>query len=101
MASMVEHMVIFKAKAGKDAELDKTLRDFAGEIKKELPGIVELNVGSNYTQRSRDHGWTHGLYARFKDKSVGDAYGPHPVHRALVAKLGDLTDGVEAVDFEF
>jgi len=97
---MVEHLVIFKAKPGKDAELQQTLTDFAGQIRQQLPGIVDLNVGENYTQRSRDHGWTHGLHARFQDRSVGDAYGPHPVHRALVAKLGELTDGVEAVDFE-
>ena len=97
---MVEHMVIFQAKAGKEAGMLAALKDFAAEIKKELPGIIELNVGENFAKRSRDQGWTHGLYARFQDRSVGEAYGPHPVHRKLLATLADLSDGAIPVDFE-
>ncbi len=97
---MVEHLVVFQGKPGKEADLLAALTEFAAAIKKELPGIVELNVGENYNARSRDQGWTHGLYARFKDRSVGAAYGPHPVHQALLAKLADLTNAGLPVDFE-
>jgi hypothetical protein len=97
---MVEHLVLFQGKPGKEAELLAALKEFAAEIKQELPGIVELNVGENFTARSRDQGWTHGLYARFKDRSVGEAYGPHPVHQKLLSRLSGLTNAGLPVDFE-
>ncbi len=97
---MVEHLVVFQAKSGKEADVLTALKDFAAEIKKELPGIETLNVGENFTKRSLDQGWTHGLYARFRDRSVLEAYGPHPMHRALLAKLADISDGALPVDFE-
>jgi len=97
---MVDHLVLFQAKPGKEAELGKVLADFAGEIKAALPGIVELNTGENYTKRSRDQGWTHALYARFKDRSVGEAYGPHPIHQKLLGTLADLSNAGLPVDFE-
>ncbi|MDE3073997.1 MAG: Dabb family protein [Chloroflexota bacterium] len=98
---MVEHMVVFQAKSGKEGEMSAALKEFASEIKQALPGIIELNVGENYSKRSLDQGWTHGLYARFQDRSVGEAYGPHPAHQKLLGKLGDLSAGAIPVDFEF
>jgi antibiotic biosynthesis monooxygenase (ABM) superfamily enzyme len=97
---MVEHLVLFQAKPGKEAEMLAALKDFAAEIKPALPGIHELSVGENITERSRGQGWTHGLHARFQDRSVLEAYGPHPIHRKLLEKLADLNNAGVPVDFE-
>src|SRR5437764_656247 len=46
MAAMVEHMVMFHAKAGKSDELLAALKAFAGDIKAQLPGVIDIQVGA-------------------------------------------------------
>lgn len=97
---MIEHMVIFRAKEGKGAELLAALQGFVDDIKPRLPGLIELTTGVNNNQRSLDQGWSHGLYARFRDRATEEAYTKDAVHQTLMGATVSLRDDVVPMDYE-
>lgn len=96
---MIEHIVLFKVKAGTPLEAVTAMMNGLKALPSAVPGIVSLSVGANFTDRNK--GFTHGLVVRFQDKAALDGYIPHPAHREVVEKLiRPITDDVLAVDYE-
>ena len=98
---MIEHLVLFKVRsdAGEDG-VEEMLRRLRG-LKEEVPGILELSCGANFSERSQ--GFTHGLYVRFPDRAALDAYQVHPKHQAVVTEAirpTVETGGILALDYE-
>lgn len=96
---MIEHIVLFKfdektTKEQKD-EGAKRLRHLIHE----LPGILDIQSGLNYSSRSK--GYSMGLTVRFESKAAHEHYTPSPEHQAVVSYLKEvgLVDTL-SVDFE-
>lgn len=96
---MIEHIVLFKVKAGTPPEAVAAMVNGLKALQSVVPGIASLSVGANFSDRSK--GFTHGLVVRFRDKAALDGYIPHPAHREVVEKLiRPITEDVLAVDYE-
>ncbi len=96
---MVEHIVLFKVKAGAAADAVAAMVSGLHGLQARVPGIVGLSVGSNFSDRNK--GFTHGLVVRFEDRAALDGYLPHPAHREVVEKLiRPISEDVLVVDYE-
>ena len=96
---MIEHVVLFKVKAATPAASVKAMVDGLAGLKARVPGIVNLSVGANFSDRSK--GFTHGLVVRFRDKAALDAYLPHPAHQDVVQNhIRPIIEDVVAIDYE-
>ena len=93
---MFIHMFAFRLKPGiTEAQQDRMLREI-GELKKQIPRVVESYVGKNVSARGQ--GFVIGGVMKFADQASLDAYNAHPVHQALLKWLLPLIDAIE-VDF--
>ena len=96
---MIEHIVLFKVKAGTPAEQVEAMLEGLRSLKTQVPGIVDLTAGTNLTDRGK--GFTHGLVVRFEDRLALDAYGPHPAHQDVVQRrVRPIVEDLIAVDYE-
>ena len=96
---MIEHIVLFKVKAGTPASAVHAMIDGLAGLRTRVPGIVALSVGTNFTDRNK--GFTHGLVVRFQDRAALDAYLPHPAHQEVVTNfVRPIIDDVIALDYE-
>jgi hypothetical protein len=96
---MVEHLVLFKVRAGTDTSSVSSMVAGLKGLKAQIPGIVDLTVGTNFSDRSK--GFTHGLVVRFQDRAALDAYLPNPAHREAVERLiRPITEDVIVIDYE-
>ena len=96
---MIEHVVLFKVKAGTPAASVKAMVDGLAGLKTRVPGIVDLSVGANFTDRN--NGFTHGLVVRFRDKAALEGYLPHPAHQEVVqGNIRPIIEDLIAVDYE-
>ncbi len=67
-------------------------------LEDEVPGIVELSLGENFTDRAQ--GDTHGLIVTLEDKAALSGYATHPYHVEVAAAV--RADGsLMVLDYEF
>lgn len=96
---MVEHLVLFRWKAGVDSAAIESALEGLRALKEQIPGILELTCGPNFSERAK--GFDAGLYVRFVSRSALDSYGPHPAHQRVVNELlTPIREDVIALDFE-
>lgn len=96
---MVEHVVLFKTKPGTTDEQKQNLITALKALKDQIPGIVHLTAGPNFSDRSQ--GYDLGLSVRFEDRASLDAYGPHPAHQACVAQFViPIREDIIVADYE-
>src|SRR5437588_12184483 len=96
---MVEHLVLFRWKEGADSAAINAALEALRRLKNEVPGIVELTCGENFSERAK--GYHAGLYVRFTDRAALEAYQPHPAHQHVVQNLlTPIREDTLAVDFE-
>ncbi len=94
---MIEHVVLFKWKSAVTSEeINDLLRELS-ELKNKIPGIVSFKTGLNVSERSQ--GFHAAITSTFVDKASLDAYGPHPEHQKIFAKLVQTTETILAIDF--
>lgn len=96
---MIEHLVLFTVRDGISENQEEELVGDLRALKEKVPGVLELTVGRNFSERSGEY--THGLSARFRTRDELQTYIEHPEHRAVVKKLDELTEGRVVVDYEF
>ena len=73
----------------------------ACERLREIPGVVHLTVGARDESQTRDVNRTDyhvGLHVEFTGAEAYEAYGPHPVHQALLEEFGPSFERVEVFD---
>ncbi|KAI5064503.1 hypothetical protein GOP47_0021173 [Adiantum capillus-veneris] len=98
-ASVVEHVVLFKAKeSASQAALKACISRFRALA--ELEAVVYLHAGAIRTCQPEDGAWTHMLYGRYKDKAALHAYAKHPAHVHAVALADPLFQDKMALDWE-
>jgi hypothetical protein len=96
---MVEHVVLFKTTPeATEVQKDRMISELAS-LKDKIPGIVDLSVGRNFSDRSQ--GFDIGLVVRFVDRAALDVYIPHPAHRGCVDQfVGPIKQDVIVADYE-
>ena len=96
---MIEHIVLIKLSEEATKEQKQELIRRTLELKNVIPGIVDIQQGVNFSDRSK--GYDTGMTVRFKDRESLENYGPHPAHQGIVSYLKEI--GMEdriVVDFE-
>ncbi len=81
------------------ADVDSVLAGLRG-LRQKVPGILDLSCGWNFSP-GRDHGFHLGVRVRFTDRDALAAYGPHPEHQAVLARLREVCEDILAIDFEY
>lgn len=95
----VMHMVWLKFRAEiTETRIEEHYRALHG-LKTRVPGVLELTVGRNFTDRAS--GYTHGVAVTLTDKVALAGYAVHPAHVEVAQGLRRDTDGVMALDYEF
>lgn len=96
---MIEHIVGLKFSEETTSEQKAKVKKMARTLKGEIPGIVSLAVGTNFSERN--HGFEIGLTVRFENREALDVYGPHPKHLELVSYLKEVgVKDILVLDYE-
>ena len=95
---MVDHLVFLAVREDASPEAIEDLISSIGGLRDTVPGVVDLTVGENFSERSG--GYTHGLFVRFESAEDLQRYMKNPDHLAVVEKLDRLTSRI-VVDYEF
>jgi hypothetical protein len=95
---MIDHLVFLATGDDTSTEDVEDLISSIRSLKETVPGVVDLSVGENFSQRSG--GYTHGLFVRFESRGDLQGYLEHPDHLAVVDKLDALTTRI-VVDYEY
>lgn len=95
---MIHHLVWFKLKDGISAEEKAVLKANLEEMAPQIPQILDMACGEDFSGRSRGFDW--GLWVKFATREDGQIYDKHPAHQAFIAKSKHLWTDVVALDFE-
>ena len=95
---MVDHLVLFAVREGASAEEVEDLLASIRGLRDEVPGVVDLSAGEDFTGRAGEY--THALFARFESAAGLQVYMGHPAHLAVVEKLNATTTGRIVADYE-
>lgn len=96
---MVEHMVLFRTTPEATEAQKQQMVDALRALKEQVPGIVDLTVGRNFSDRNQ--GYDIGLVVRFQDRAALEVYLPHPAHRGCVDRfVAPIKADVIVVDYE-
>ena len=95
---MLKHVVLFKFKKGAPesaiAEIEKDL----GELPDIIPEIMESQSGRDVVRSERSYDLA--LVSGFENLEAMQRYQVHPAHQKVVAKIGEVCEGILVVDFE-
>ena len=95
---MIYHLVWFKLRDDITSDDKEFLHSQMQGMIPDIPEIVELTCGEDFSGRSRGFGW--GLYVKFNTREDGQTYDQHPHHRAFIERCKHLWTEVQALDFE-
>jgi hypothetical protein len=96
---MIEHIILFRWKDGTSPEAIKNALEELSQLKEKIPGILDLNCGTNFSDRAK--GYTHALVVRFTNRAALDTYSPHPEHQRVVQNfIIPIRGDVLGFDFE-
>jgi ribosomal protein L17 len=95
---MVDHLVFFAVREdASQGEVEDLVASNRG-MRDVVPTIIDLAVGEDFSGRSG--GYTHAIFARFRDTAGLREYMEHPAHLAVAEKLDATTTGRIVVDYE-
>ena len=95
---MVIHIVAWKYRADVPDEVREKHRAMLKALRNVVPGIDDFAVGSDFLRAHNSY--DTGLFARFQDQSVLDAYTVHPQHVEVVVFGKTIAETMSKVDFE-
>jgi len=100
---MVTHVVLFRFCSDLPQGSVKAVFEELRGFRQTIPGITAVQGGAYNSPEGLAQGFTHGFTMTFADPAARDAYLPHHLHQAVVAKLLPMLDGglegVVAFDF--
>lgn len=97
--SQVIHIVLFKWNEGISAHQTSEIKTELLLLKEHIDGILETNVGDNFSARSQ--GYDTALVTRFISKEALQAYGPHEAHQRVVTQMiRPVCKDTLVIDFE-
>lgn len=96
---MIEHIVLLKftKQTTNEQKIEAVKR--LNEMKSNVPGIIDLQAGLNFSERSQ--GFEIGVTARLENKEALKTYDIHPNHKEVKSFLKGIGHMESiAVDFE-
>lgn len=93
----VQHIVWIRFKPDASPQRIREHLDNLASLRDRVPGVVELVIGENFTDRS--DGYTHGMIVTFNDRASLESYLPHPEHVKAAAPMKEDAD-VLVMDLE-
>lgn len=90
---MIRHIVLIRFRAGTPEIHIHALLSRLGEIRGEVPGILDIRSGRSDSPEKIERGYMHGFTVDFTDWEALAAYQAHPAHRRLGADLVDAAEG--------
>jgi hypothetical protein len=94
----VNHLVWLKFAADVPAERVQAHLNALQGLRSQVPGVLELSLGPNFTERA--NGFTHGLVVTLSDKTALAGYAAHPRHVEVATALRRDAQ-ILALDYEF
>ena len=94
----VQHIVIIKFRDGVTPERIEWHLAGLRSLKDRVPGIRDLSVGANFTDRAAGH--THGVVVTLDDRAALPQYISHPAHVEVATALRAESDYL-VMDYEF
>ena len=81
----IQHLVLIRFHTDVDASRIQHHLDALQHLRAEIPGILALTVGINFSDRAQ--GYTHAAVVTLADRAALAAYAAHPVHVAVATAL--------------
>jgi hypothetical protein len=98
---MLQHMVMFKWKAGTTAQQLSQARAGLEKLAATVPGITSFSAGNQCSPEGLGKGFEFGFVMSFKDAASRDGYIVHPEHKKLVEFLLTIVEDVHVLDYEY
>jgi len=95
---MIIHIVAWKYRADTPQDAREKHRAMLKALRDVVPGIEDFAVGGDFLRAHNSY--DTGLFARFQDRSVLDAYTVHPEHVKVVEYGRSVAETMSKVDFE-
>ena len=95
---MLIHIVAWKYRADVPQDARETYREMLKALRNIVPGIEGFAVGADFLRAHNSY--DTGLFARFQDRSVLDAYTVHPEHVKVVEYGRSIAETMSKVDYE-
>ena len=93
------HVVFFSFKEGTPAAKVQEIEKAFGELRNQIPTIIDYEWGPSESVEKLNDGFTHCFLATFKDKAGLEAYLPHEAHQAFVKILKPHLEKVFVFDY--
>lgn len=90
---MIRHIVLIRFRAGTPEDHVGALFARLGDIRDEVPGILDIRSGRSDSPERIERGYMHGFTVDFTDWEALAAYQAHPAHRRLGADLVAAAEG--------
>ena len=95
---MLIHIVAWKYRADVPEDAREKHLSMLRALRNIVPGIEDLAVGADFLRAHNSY--DTGLFGRFQDRSVLDAYTVHPEHVKVVEYGRTVAETMSKVDFE-
>jgi len=93
------HLVLIDFKPSMSATDLQLVTDGAYSLQ-QIPGVEDLNFGSNTSPEGLNRDYTHSLTMKFNTSRDRDSiYLPHPIHQAFVKLFVPYTESVLVYDY--
>ncbi|MBV8880165.1 MAG: Dabb family protein [Planctomycetaceae bacterium] len=96
---VLRHVVLFKFKADAKPEQIRHVEEEFRALKSRIPGVQDLEWGTNVSPEGLNQDFTHCFFVTFADAKARDAYLPHAAHQDFVKILKPILDKVLVVDY--
>jgi hypothetical protein len=95
----IRHVVLFAFRDDAPADRVRAVEAAFAALEHQVPGIIDLEWGTNESLEGLDQGFTHCFLLTFHDAGARDAYLGHSAHVAFGVLLQPLLDRVLVVDY--
>ena len=99
MSTTVRHVVLFAFRDDAPADRVRAIETAFVALRERIPGIVELEWGTDESPEDLGRGFTHCFLVTFDDAAARDAYLKHPAHVAFGLVLRPYLDRSLVVDY--
>jgi len=95
----IRHVVLFAFRTDVPADRIRATEAAFAALEHQVPGIIDLEWGTNESPEGLDQGFTHCFLVTFDNTAARDAYLQHPAHIAFGLSLQPLLDRVLVMDY--
>lgn len=95
----VRHVVLFAFRDDAPPDRIRSIAAAFAALKDRIPGIVDLEWGTNESPEGLADGFTHCFLVTLTDAAARDAYLPDPAHVAFTQQLQPILERVLVVDY--